>query len=121
MKVFNVNSPELVEALASRYACELTLQLGLHPITFEVDSILVVQAVTDIGPNTSMFGRIYEYIATSLLEIPGASISHVYRASNVTAHKLARDSRSFHSNLFVTWSGVVPPEIWSLDSSLCTP
>ncbi|KAK9922107.1 hypothetical protein M0R45_030588 [Rubus argutus] len=82
----------MIEALASRAVCECALHCGFHPVIFEVDSLLVVQAIKAPGPNTSLLGRIYEDISACL------------------------------ANLQLSWSGHVPPMIRSLAPSfLCIP
>ncbi|KAK9943050.1 hypothetical protein M0R45_008673 [Rubus argutus] len=88
--VSHVSSPEMIEALACRATCELALTLSFSPIAFEVDSMLVVQAVHAFGPNTFVLGRIYDDISVCLLDLFGSSVSHVYRSSNSAAHKLAK-------------------------------
>lgn len=119
MQILHVGSPKMVEALASRGACELAINFSLRPIVFEVDSLLVVQATKVIGANTSALGRIYEDISACLQELPGSSFSHVYRDSNFAAHKLAKLALGL--KLQLSWSGDAPPVIRSFVSNLCTP
>lgn len=52
--------------------------------------MLVVQAAHSIVPNTSILGKIYDDVSVCLLDLPGSSISHVHRSSNVAAHNLAK-------------------------------
>lgn len=73
IQILHVESPEMVEALASRATCELAINFFLGPIVFEVDSLLVVQATKVIGANTYMLGRIYEDIYACLQELPDSS------------------------------------------------
>jgi hypothetical protein len=88
--ISHMSSLEMVEALACRATCELALNLSFSPISFEVDSMLVVQATHVFGPNTSVLGRIYDDILACLLDLHRSSVSHVYRSSNGAAHKLAK-------------------------------
>lgn len=106
MKLEHVSSPEMVEALVARAACELAVRFSLTPIVFEVDSLLVVQASKSAESNTTDIGRIYEDISASLIELPGASFSHVMRTSNVEAHRLAK--LALRTNIQTSWFGVVP-------------
>lgn len=103
-KVLNVTSPKMVEALASRAACECALHFGFHPVSFEVDSLLVVQATKATGPNASLLGRIYKDISACLDRLPNASFSHIFRSSNGKAHLL--DKLALQASLHLSWSGV---------------
>ena len=51
-------------------------------------------------PNTSLFGHVYDDISASLAILPGASFSHVFRASNSAAHFLAQ--LALHSNVQIS-------------------
>ncbi|KAK9922692.1 hypothetical protein M0R45_031145 [Rubus argutus] len=118
MQILHVGSPEMVEALASRAACELAINFSSSPIVFEVNSLLVVQATKAIGANTPTLGRIYEDIYACLQELSGSSFSHVYRDSNFEAHKLAKLALGL--NLQLSWNGMALL-FRSFVSNLCTP
>ncbi|KAK9950495.1 hypothetical protein M0R45_005982 [Rubus argutus] len=88
--ITNVHSPEMVEASADCAACELAIMFALAAISFEVDSLLAVQASKGTDLNTFILGHIYDDISASLIDLQGASFFHVYRASSVLAHKLGK-------------------------------
>lgn len=67
MKVIHVSTAKMVEALAARAACELAVSLSLSLISFEVDSLLVVQVTTFTVPTSSVIGCIYEDISDYIL------------------------------------------------------
>lgn len=117
MRVLHVSTAEMVEALAARAACELAISFSLSPIKFEVDSLLVVQATTSTVPTSSVHGCIYEDISDYILQLPGASFSHVMRSSNGEAHRLAK--LALRANLNVSWFGSAPPDIRGLVSTFC--
>lgn len=117
-KVQFVDSPEAVEAVAGYAACSLAARYSLSLILFEADSLILVQATKSQAINTSPLGRIYDDISCLLEELPDSSFSHVYRESNMVAHKLAR--LALVEDLHVFWSGYVPPDLRSFISNNCT-
>lgn len=52
----------------------------------------MVQSTLSSGPNTSSVGRVYDDISAFLLDLPGSLFLHVYRETNVAAHKLAKSA-----------------------------
>ncbi|PRQ38614.1 putative ribonuclease H-like domain, reverse transcriptase zinc-binding domain-containing protein [Rosa chinensis] len=87
-KISNVLSPDIVEAMAGREACELAAEFQLAPIVFESDCLKLVEASKCDEEDGSGFGRIVEDIRFLLSSTPSAFFSHVFRESNLAAHKL---------------------------------
>ena len=79
-----------------------TARYSLSPILFEVDSLILVHATKSQASNTSPLGRIYDDISCLLEALPGSSLGHVYRESNMAAHKFAR--LALVEDLHVSWS-----------------
>ncbi|KAL6134323.1 hypothetical protein ACLB2K_066555 [Fragaria x ananassa] len=110
-RVANVTSPDLVEAYAGRLACEMAKELQLFPIVLESDCLNLVKA-TQSDMEDSAFGIIVEDIKQDLLSLNSSFFSHVFRESNLVAHKLARLSLSCSSPSH--WVGAPPGELQGL-------
>ncbi|PRQ21155.1 putative RNA-directed DNA polymerase [Rosa chinensis] len=108
----DVLQPLVVEALASRLACKLVEENSLAPVIFESDCLQLVQAIQTDGDDTSQLGRIVDDISLSISYLAGSFFSHVYRESNMLAHKLAK--YALVSGLQISWSGHVPPGVSNL-------
>ncbi|KAL6216811.1 hypothetical protein ACLB2K_010029 [Fragaria x ananassa] len=110
-RVANVTSPDLVEAYAGRLACEMARELQLFPIVLESDCLNLVKA-TQSDMEDSAFGMIVEDIKQDLLSLNSSFFSHVFRESNLVAHKLARLALSCSSPS--CWVGAPPGELQGL-------
>lgn len=113
-RVANVTSPDLVEAYAGRLACEMARELQLFPIVLESDCLNLVKA-TQSDMEDSAFGMIVEDIKQDLLSLNSSFFSHVFRESNLVAHKLARLALSCSSPS--RWVGAPPGELQGLLAS----
>ncbi|KAL6179664.1 hypothetical protein ACLB2K_046336 [Fragaria x ananassa] len=113
-RVANVTSPDLVEAYAGRLACEMARELQLFPIVLESDCLNLVKA-TQSDMEDSAFGMIVEDIKQDSLSLNSSFFSHVFRESNLVAHKLARLALSCSSPS--RWVGAPPGELQGLLAS----
>ncbi|KAL6182332.1 hypothetical protein ACLB2K_043755 [Fragaria x ananassa] len=113
-RVANVTSPDLVEAYAGRLACEMDRKLQLFPIVLESDCLNLVKAIQS-DMEDSAFGMIVEDIKQDLLSLNSFFFSHVFRESNLVAHKLARLALSCSSPS--RWVGTPPGELQGLLAS----
>jgi ribonuclease HI len=84
--------PVVAEAIAALHAAEFSRDLGLQMIILEGDSLQVVNAIQDTGPNWSRYGHIVADIRTVLQGFQGWQICHTKRATNYAAHGLAKEA-----------------------------
>ncbi|KAL6199081.1 hypothetical protein ACLB2K_028868 [Fragaria x ananassa] len=116
--IAHVNSPEIVEAMAGRMACELAKELHLFLVVFESDCLKLVQATKHQEEDDSGFGVIVADIQHGLAELNSSFFSHVFRQSNLVAHKLAK--LALDSANSVSWAGSPPVDLQGLLASSCS-
>ena len=98
-----------VEALASRWAMELALEIGLNKGVLEGDSLILMNALKTNSHSLAQFGHIIKDIQFLASQFSIISFSHVKRHCNTVAHLIARQTLSFSS--LQVWMEDVPSEI----------
>ena len=88
--VTHVNSPDMVEALAGRFACELAVEFGLSPVVFESDCQKVVNASKETEVDGSSFGVILEDVKYLLSVLHSSCFNYVAREANMWIIKLLK-------------------------------
>ena len=116
--VTHVTSPDMVEALAGRFACELAVEFNLSPVIFESDCQKVVTASKEVEFDGSPFGVITEDVKFLLASLQSSSFAYVIREANMVAHKVAKVA--LQSGLSIRWSGTMPAEYQSFLAPICT-
>ncbi|PRQ51726.1 putative ribonuclease H-like domain-containing protein [Rosa chinensis] len=116
-RVSSVSAPIVVEALAGRVACAWAVEFKHAPIIFESDCLQLVNSLKVEEEDHSIIGRVIDDIVVHLATIPSSFFQHVYRESNLDAHKLAK--LALYSNVSADWKGLVPSTMGSLVASYC--
>jgi ribonuclease HI len=83
-------SPMVAEALATRLAVSLCIEMGLMQVDFEGDSKSVVDAMNNGGEERSYLGIVAEDLTTKILQIQQWKMSFIKRDGNKIAHVLAK-------------------------------
>ena len=100
------------EAMAARYAVELSLRFNYDRVIFEGDALMVIGAVKRQGGGASPLYHVFNDIHRLCLGLDFVSFSHVKRAGNAVAHLLARWQCEHNSEL--VWFGSFPQSIDTL-------
>ena len=102
----------LAEAMATRFAVEVTLRLGYDNVIFEGDALAVVQAVKNNVVCVAPLFRVFYDIRRCARNFVVFSFLHVKRAGNVVAHLLARWECPRNSE--IVWLDNFPQSITTL-------
>ncbi|XP_062015245.1 uncharacterized protein LOC133731834 [Rosa rugosa] len=116
-RVSSVSAPIVVEALAGRAACAWAVEFKQAPIIFESDCLQLVNYLKAEEEDHSIIGRVIDDIVVHLASIPSSFFQHIYRESNLDAHKLAK--LALYSNVSANWKGPVPSTMGSFVASYC--
>ncbi|KAL6191896.1 hypothetical protein ACLB2K_038285 [Fragaria x ananassa] len=119
MKVDTVASPDTVEALARRVACELAAEFNLSPVIFESDCLKLVKTCSSSVEDDSTFGQVVADIKDELSAMPCSFFSHIFRETNSAADKQAK--LALRLGFSFRWFGSVPTELGGLVASFCNP
>ncbi|XP_070664616.1 uncharacterized protein [Malus domestica] len=82
-------SPLQAELVAFRESVYWAVNRGIQNLSFETDSLHIVEALRNLTLNLSIVGQMVEYIKTLLHPITEATITHTRRNTNSFAHRLA--------------------------------
>jgi ribonuclease HI len=97
-----IHDPITAEAMAARRAVEFCIEVGVHDVIFEGDSLLVVKAVQDSQPSWLPYGQIINDIKWALGSLRRWNIRHVKRDANKAAHELSKfATRNSDSNVWL--------------------
>ncbi|XP_062010510.1 uncharacterized protein LOC133726892 [Rosa rugosa] len=107
----------VIEALPGKAACAWAVEFNQSPNIFESDCLQLVNSLKSEEEDHSMIGRVVDDILVHLTSIPSSFFQHVYKESNLEAHKLAK--LALYSNVFANWKGSIPSTIRSLVASYC--
>lgn len=81
--------PKIVEAMAFREALSWVKGKGMTIVIFELDSLLVVQAITRKRRDCSYFGDIIEDCSKNFKDLRSLSVQFVKDLANMAAHRVA--------------------------------
>ena len=98
--------PAFAEALGFKEALSWVKSLNVQSVLFEMDALLVVQAIQHPIQDNSLFGTVIADCVCLLKEMPSCQVSFIPRSVNVVVHCLARASHSMPG--LYEW-GSVPP------------
>ncbi|RXI09039.1 hypothetical protein DVH24_023183 [Malus domestica] len=101
-------SPLQAEAVALRAGLSWAIHRGFQHISFESDSLYIVEASCDSSPDLSFIGQIVEDIKVLFHSITEDKITHTHCQANSIAHRLARVGLSEQQDCI--WD-VTPPSI----------
>jgi ribonuclease HI len=99
----------LGEALGLGDALDMAERYSEHNIIFELDSLIVVNAVKNKARVRREWGAIVKRCINFLSENHRSSISWVNRSKNKVAHELAKWAENSHNS---DWPNSAPPCIW---------
>ncbi|KAL6194425.1 hypothetical protein ACLB2K_035509 [Fragaria x ananassa] len=116
-KVDHVNSLDMVEAMAGRAASEFVEEYQLMPVVFESNCLKFVKATKSQEMEDSGFGLIIKDIKQDLLVLISSFFSHVFKESNLVAHKVAK--LALLSSVSFRWEGSSLLELQGLLASSC--
>lgn len=102
----------LAEAMAARFAVEVSLRLGYDKVIFEGDALSVVNAVKNNVEGVAPLFRVFDDIRSLARNFICFSFLHVKRAGNVVAHLLARWDCPCNSE--IVWLDAFPESISTL-------
>ncbi|XP_021726211.1 uncharacterized protein LOC110693398 [Chenopodium quinoa] len=85
-----IAAPEVVEAMAVRYAIMLAHRLGYSRIMVESDAINVIKAVNSKEHGRSPIYSVYDDICIDRAKFEFCTFSHIKRSCNTMAHLIAR-------------------------------
>ena len=102
-----VMDSEKVEVMACRKALEFVIDTGFMEIILEGDGALVMQMVSQVQPNLSQLGLIYENIWCLVAGFRSILTNFVRCTTNSVAHALARYARSIDND--IVWLEKDPP------------
>ena len=105
-------TPAIIEALATRAAVNLALELKLDQVSFEGDSEIIIKALQSTEANFTSYGHIIEEIQDKSKFFQNCSFQHTRRSANNVAHVLAQKSFSFDS--YVMWLSNMPHDVISV-------
>ena len=103
------NSVSDMEALACRRAVQFAVDLGLHRVFFEGDSVIVINAVSQENAALSLYGFIVEDILSLVSSFLSFEFVHVPRSGNIVANALAKKAKELVG--CQVWSAEMPADI----------
>ena len=93
MPISFTQSVNEVEAIACHKAVQFAKELGLQKVTFEGDSSVVIDALSQ-GPGClSLYGNVIDDILVLAADFQFCEFSHVKRVCNVVADNLAKKAK----------------------------
>ncbi|CAL5412558.1 unnamed protein product [Camellia sinensis] len=92
---------DCIEAFAALVALQFALDLGLHHIVLEGDSLIIVRAFHSVSKSLASFGHFVEQAKSLLPRFHSWAVQHVKREGNSVAHCLAR--LAFAMDNFSIW------------------
>jgi ribonuclease HI len=91
MRINGAQTPVVGEALAAVAAMEFGKEQGMSDIILEGDSLQVVLAIKEEGPNLQIYGHIVDDVKLLLNSCRSWMVGHVRREANRAAHGLAKE------------------------------
>ena len=88
-------SVEMMEVLAARNALVLAKELCLNQVLLEGDSEIIINALSNVGRDSSSYSHILLDIKLLTHAFMGVSFCHSRRQANKVAHRLARSACNF--------------------------
>uniref|UniRef100_A0A7N2KVF6 RNase H type-1 domain-containing protein n=1 Tax=Quercus lobata TaxID=97700 RepID=A0A7N2KVF6_QUELO len=83
-----------VEALACRRGVQFAVEIGLHVVMFESDSLIVIQALKEGSSGHSVFNNLIEDSLFQAAKLHCYDFCHVKRSCNTVADALAKKAKS---------------------------
>ena len=97
-----------VETLATRRALEFAIEIGVHRVILEGDSIILFNALQSTNHSLAHFGHLAEDVKYLASCFQKCMFSHVRKHCNKVAHSLAR--RALKHPYLLVWMEDVPPD-----------
>ena len=79
-----------VETLACRRDVQFGVEIGLHEVTFEGDTAVVINAISNGAANQSLYGHIIDDILAQASLLSFSELCFVNRSCNKVANALAK-------------------------------
>ena len=98
-----------VETLACRRAVTFALEVGIQDVTFEGDSLTMIQAINSGGASEAPYDNLIEDILVSVSSFSSIVFEHVKRTCNRVVDALAKKAK--FGDVFQAWMGDLPPNI----------
>lgn len=86
--------PKIAEAMAFREALSWVKGNDMANVVFELDSMLVIQAIRKKCQDRSYFGDIIDDCSCIFKDLRSSKVRFVRRSANMTAHNIAREAIS---------------------------
>jgi hypothetical protein len=106
------HAPVMIEAMASRTAVQLVLDLKLDRVSFEWDSRQVITALQCQDNNYTSYGHLIAETHNKTLSLQSFKFEHVGHSANSVAHVLAKKSISIESSYL--WLSSMPHDVISI-------
>ena len=114
MAVSMANSVSDLEAVACRHAVNFEAELVLHSVTFEGDSAIVINVVSQGNVVLATYENIVEDIRSLSSSFLSCFFTNVQRSGNVVADFLAKKAR--YSDGYQVWTSPMPEDIMAAAS-----
>ena len=101
-----------VEEMACKRVVTFTFEVGIQDVTFEGDSLTVIQALNHGGACEAPYGNLIENITVYASSFSSVEFKHVKRSCNScnrVADALAKKAK--YSDVFQAWLEDLPPDI----------
>uniref|UniRef100_A0A7N2L9J0 RNase H type-1 domain-containing protein n=1 Tax=Quercus lobata TaxID=97700 RepID=A0A7N2L9J0_QUELO len=85
------------------------LEVGIQDVTFEGDSLTVIQAINRGGASEAPYGNLIEDILVYVSSFSSVVFKHVKRPCNRVADALAKKAK--FGDVFQAWMEELPPDI----------
>lgn len=89
-----VSASDEGEMLACRRAIKIDVDAGFSRLIIEGDNINVIQAISSLVENTSLFGNVVDDICHLIRKLQWSSVCCIRRGGNRVAHALAQYARN---------------------------
>ena len=114
MAVSMANSVSDLEAVACRHAVNFEAELVLHSVTFEGDSAIVINVVSQGNVVLATYENIVEDIRSLSSSFLSWFFTYVHRSGNVVADFLAKKARYLDGCQL--WTSTMPEDIMAVAS-----
>ena len=98
-----------VEAMACRRAVKFAYEVGIQDVTFEGDSLTVIQALNYGSASEALYGNLIDDITVCASSLSTVEFKHVKRSCNRIADALAKKAK--YGDVFQAWMEDIPPDI----------
>ena len=98
-----------VEAMACRRAVKFAYEVGIQDITFEGDSLTMIQAINYGGASEAPYRNLIDDITVFDSSLSIVEFKHVKRSCNRVADALAKKAK--YGDVFQAWMEDLPPDI----------